>query len=349
MSTSLTNIRLRAPVNVTWEITEVCNLQCRHCLSAELRTDGAGELDLAQCRTFIDELVRMQVFQVNFGGGEPFLRGDFLDIVHYAHSRGITICISTNGTTLDDGLVDELITMTPIYLQVSLDGARAETNDAIRGRTFERILAGVDLLAARGYPDLSLNMVVTRRNVSEIAEFDQLARHYGAKTRLSRFRPSGRGRSVWEDYRLSSGQLLELSVFWENTPRFSPATFFALTPEGRRTLGLNMCGAAKMTCAVAPDGSVYPCAFLCSLNSMQATLPQPPFQSFLAHRRCSNASARSRYIVAAHAIASQSATVAVRRSRIFLPSPWTFPTQSRLRAVVSAEEVARSHAVSPSV
>ena len=23
-----------------------------------------------------------------------------------------------------------------------------------------------------------------------------------------------------------------------------------------------MCGAAKMTCAVAPDGSVYPCAFL---------------------------------------------------------------------------------------
>ena len=24
-----------------------------------------------------------------------------------------------------------------------------------------------------------------------------------------------------------------------------------------------MCGAAKMTCAIAPDGSVYPCAFLC--------------------------------------------------------------------------------------
>jgi radical SAM protein with 4Fe4S-binding SPASM domain len=39
-------------------------------------------------------------------------------------------------------------------------------------------------------------------------------------------------------------------------------SFFALTPGERRTQGLTRCGAAKMTCAVAPDGSVYPCAFL---------------------------------------------------------------------------------------
>ena len=90
----------------------------------------------------------MQVFQVNFGGGEPFLRDDFLEILRYAHDRGITTCVSTNGTLLDDALVDALLEMAPVYLQVSLDGACAETNDAIRGRgTFERILAGIELLA----------------------------------------------------------------------------------------------------------------------------------------------------------------------------------------------------------
>ena len=48
---------------------------------------------------------------------------------------------------------------------MSLDGARPETNDAIRGRgTFARILAGVELLAERRFPDYSLNMVVTRLN-----------------------------------------------------------------------------------------------------------------------------------------------------------------------------------------
>ena len=34
---------LRAPVNVTWEITEACNLDCAHCLSAELRAEQRGE------------------------------------------------------------------------------------------------------------------------------------------------------------------------------------------------------------------------------------------------------------------------------------------------------------------
>ena len=206
----------------------------------------------------------MHVFQVNFGGGEPFLRDYFLEILRYAHDRGITTCVSTNGTLLDDALVDALLEMAPVYLQVSLDGARAETNDAIRGRgTFERILTGIELLARRAYPDFSLNMVVTRLNATEVGEFDRLARGYGAKTRLSRFRPSGGGCHTWEDYRLTREQLAELSAFLGDHPEILTGdSFFALTPDSRRDLGLNMCGAAKMTCAVAPDGSVYPCAFL---------------------------------------------------------------------------------------
>ena len=260
----LSSAPLRAPVNVTWEITGACNLRCAHCLSAGLRSQRRGELDLDQCRTLLDELARMQVFQVNFGGGEPFLRDDFLEILHYAHHHGITTCVSTNGTLLDEVLVDALLEMAPVYLQVSLDGACAGTNDVIRGRgTFERILAGIELLAERGYPDFSLNMVVTRLNATEVGDFDRLARRYGAKTRLSRFRPSGGGCHTWDDYRPTKKQLAELSAFLGGHPEILTGdSFFALTPDSRRNLGLNMCGAAKMTCAVAPDGSVYPCAFL---------------------------------------------------------------------------------------
>jgi mycofactocin radical SAM maturase len=274
----LSSTRLKAPVNVTWEITRACNLSCSHCLSADLRARTgsaggtsplpiavpAGELDLRQCRNLVDELARMEVFQINFGGGEPFLRPDFLPLLRYAHLRGLTTCVSTNGTVLTDCLVDLLLKIAPVYLQVSLDGARAETNDAIRGAgTFQRIMSGIELLAERSYPDFSLNMVVTRLNAGELAEFHQLSRHYGAKTRLSRFRPSGAGCGTWEDYRLTKDQLLELSGFLGEHPEILTGdSFFALTPESRRDLGLNMCGAAKMTCAVAPDGGVYPCAFL---------------------------------------------------------------------------------------
>jgi len=279
MPRRLSDSLLRAPVNVTWEVTRACNLSCAHCLSADLRAGAPGgapspgtgedlleELDFAACCELVDELARLKVFQVNFGGGEPFLREDFLDLLAYCHSRGLTTCVSTNGTVLDRALVERLLELpAPVYLQVSLDGARPETNDAIRGRgTFARILKAVELLAASGYPDFSLNMVVTRLNVSEVGEFDRLARRYGAKTRLSRFRPSGAGCGTWEDLSLTKQQLRDLSAFLAAQPDILTGdSFFALTPAERRVLGLRRCGAARMTLAVAPEGSVYPCAFLC--------------------------------------------------------------------------------------
>jgi mycofactocin radical SAM maturase len=262
---SLSSGRLKAPVNVTWEITEECNLSCRHCLSADLRARRAGELDYGQCLVVIDELAGMEIFQINFGGGEPFLRHDFLEILRYAQGKGITTCVSTNGTLVTDMLVEELLAMEGLYLQVSLDGAYPETNDAIRGAgTFARIVAGIEKLTDHRFPDFSLNMVVTRINFEEIGAFRELAFRYGAKTRLSRFRPSGGGCSMWEDYRLTKAQLTQLSRFLgDHTEILTGDSFFALAPESRRALGLQMCGAAKMTMAIAPDGSVYPCAFLC--------------------------------------------------------------------------------------
>ena len=125
-------------------------------------------------------------------------------------------------------------------------------------------MEAVELLSRRDYPELSLNMVVTRPNVGEVGDFATLARRYGAKTRLSRFRPSGAGCSSWEDYRLTREQLLALSGFLGDHPEILTGdSFFSLTPDTRRKMGLQMCGAAKMTCAVAPNGDVYPCAFLC--------------------------------------------------------------------------------------
>ncbi len=256
---------LRAPVNVTWEITTQCNLKCRHCLSADMRKSLAAELDFEQCCAFIDELDRMEVFQINFGGGEPFLRKDLCDILDYAHSKGIVTCVSTNGTLLDENLIRRLRGMGLLRIQVSLDGATAATNDTIRGTgTYERILDGIALLSKQGVSNLSINTVVTRVNFSEIEELCALARRYGVKTRLSRFRPSGDAMRVWQEFHLDLSQLAWLSDFLSaHHDVLTGDSFFSIIKEDRRALGMNRCGAARMTCSVLPDGSVYPCAFLC--------------------------------------------------------------------------------------
>lgn len=255
---------LRAPVNVTWEITAKCNLSCRHCLSADTGGNSDPELDSGQCRSFIDELGRMEVFQINFGGGEPFLREGFPDILTFAHSKGITTCVSTNGTVHDEGLARKLSRMNLVRIQVSLDGATAESNDAIRGQgSFEKIIRGIEILKKHDFSNLSINTVVTRKNFREMERLCRLAAFYKAKMRLSRFRPSGNARRRWGEYHLEREQLIELSEFLSaHTEILTGDSFFSITDEKRRKLGLNLCGAARMTCSILPEGSVYPCAFL---------------------------------------------------------------------------------------
>ena len=262
MSSKMARMGLRAPVNITWEITLKCNLHCAHCLSDA----GAGsdrELSFAECRDVIDQLSALKVFQVNIGGGEPFIREDFLDLLDYAQAKGIITCVSTNGMLVDDELARKLSGFESLYLQVSLDGATAEVNDAIRGEgTYDKILHSMTCLARQGVP-FSINTVLTRLNFSQLDNLREMAGEYGAELRVSRFRPSGRGK----DSKASLGpgkDQLEAFAEWLNGHDLirTGDSFFSLTSENRRAKGLDMCGAAKMTCCISPSGDVYPCAFL---------------------------------------------------------------------------------------
>jgi mycofactocin radical SAM maturase len=153
--------------------------------------------------------------------------------------------------------------MTRLYLQVSLDGVMAETNDAIRGPgTYSRIMTAMDNLARAGIR-FSINTVLTRLNYPQLEALRGLAREYGAELRVSRFRPSGRGKNTRTELAPSAVQLEAFAEWLERHDRVRTGdSFFCLTSENRRRQGLDMCGAAKLTCCISPGGKVFPCAFL---------------------------------------------------------------------------------------
>ncbi len=253
---------LSAPVNITWEITHRCNLKCVHCLSNSSQ-ESPGELDFEECRGIVDQLAALKVFEINFGGGEPLLKDYFLPLLRYIHTKGIVTCVSTNGTVLTDEAI-ECFTGNPLVnVQVSLDGATPEVNDRIRGEgTFHRIIKGIERLAGRDIP-LSINTVVTSLNFMQLRRLKEMAVSYGASLRVSRFRPSGRARQSWEMLRLNTEQLRELSDWLgDDLTILTGDSFFSISQDGRRHLGLDMCGACKMTCCIDPCGSVFPCAFM---------------------------------------------------------------------------------------
>ncbi len=156
---------LDAPICLTWELTYACNLACVHCLSSSGRRDP-GELTPAEARGIVDDMVDMKVFYVNIGGGEPMLRPDFFDLVSYAVERKVGVKFSTNGTRLTPTRAGQLAALDYLDVQISIDGATAATNDAVRGEgSYAAARRAMDHLAAAGFGAFKISVVITRENV----------------------------------------------------------------------------------------------------------------------------------------------------------------------------------------
>ncbi len=252
---------LSAPITVTWEITAACNIACVHCLSSSGHR-RPRELTTQQSLRLVDELAEMQVFQIHFGGGEPFMYYGIWDVLEHARERELVMCVSTNGTLITRERARRLAQLEPIYFQVSLDGGTPQTNDRIRGEgVFQRAMRGLELLAAENL-SLTVNSVLTRYSFDELERLYDIAASFNAKLRVTRLRPSGRGQDVWEDLHPTREQYRQFVGWLQKHPDVLTAdSFFHLNAFGNKLAGLDICGAATATCCICPEGEVYPCAF----------------------------------------------------------------------------------------
>ena len=275
---------LDAPICLTWELTYACNLACVHCLSSSGRRDPR-ELSTEQCKAIIDELERMQVFYVNIGGGEPTVRPDFWELVDYATAHKVGVKFSTNGVRITDEVAARLAASDYVDVQISLDGATAEINDAVRGSgSFAMAVRALENLAAAGFRDAAdsttpprheageeggrrpkISVVATRHNVDQLDDFKALADRFGATLRITRLRPSGRGADVWDELHPTAAQQVQLYdwLVAHGEGVLTGDSFFHLSGLGQpgALAGLNMCGAGRVVCLIDPVGDVYACPF----------------------------------------------------------------------------------------
>ena len=254
---------LDAPICLTWELTYACNLACVHCLSSSGRRDPR-ELDTAGCRAVIDELAAMQVFYVNIGGGEPTVRPDFLDLLDYATGHRVGVKFSTNGVRIDRATARRIAADCYVDVQISLDGATREVNDAVRGTgSYDTALRAMRNLADAGMRGFKISVVMTRHNISQVDELLALADSFGAQLRLTRLRPSGRGADVWDALHPTAEQQRRLYdwLLGHGERVLTGDSFFHLAGYGEALPGLNLCGAGRVVCLIDPVGDVYACPF----------------------------------------------------------------------------------------
>lgn len=254
---------LDAPICLTWELTYACNLQCIHCLSSSGRRDPR-ELTTKEAEAVIDELQRMQVFYINIGGGEPTIRSDFWHLVDYATGHGVGVKFSTNGSRIDATVARKLASMDYVDVQISIDGADAATNDAVRGEgSFEVAQQAMKHLHDAGFTGFKISVVMTRHNIGQVDRFEAMAKKFGAELRLTRFRPSGRGADSWHELHPTDTQQRQLYRWLLDRPEvLTGDSFFHLSALGEPLPGLNLCGAGRVVCLIDPIGDVYACPFV---------------------------------------------------------------------------------------
>jgi [mycofactocin precursor peptide]-tyrosine decarboxylase / 3-amino-5-[(4-hydroxyphenyl)methyl]-4,4-dimethylpyrrolidin-2-one synthase len=267
---------LAAPICLTWELTYACNLACRHCLSSSGRRDP-DELTPAEARLVVDELAAMQVFYVNVGGGEPMLRPDFFDLLTYAVGHGVGVKFSTNGSRLTAARAAQLAAMDYVDVQVSIDGADAAMNDAVRGPgSFAGATAAMGHLADAGFGRFKVSVAMTRHNIAQLDALAELADRFGAQLRLTRLRPSGRGADTWADLHPTADQQRDLYRWLVDRPDvLTGDSFFHLSALGEPLEGLNLCGAGRVVCLIDPVGDVYACPFVIHRDFLAGNVRAP--------------------------------------------------------------------------
>ena len=136
-----------------------CNLSCAGCFAAEYPPDKDLEPEILQ--KVVDEGNEMGVHLFTLLGGEPFIYDGLLDLA--ASNQQSYFQIFTNGTLIDEEIVDELAELGNVAPMLSLEGDE-ETTDARRGRgVYRQILEVMDMLGDRGIV-FGYSATVTRDN-----------------------------------------------------------------------------------------------------------------------------------------------------------------------------------------
>jgi radical SAM protein with 4Fe4S-binding SPASM domain len=207
-------------VILIWNLTNRCNLHCRHCYSsANLRTEG--ELSGEEATSLIPSLREAGVRFAVLSGGEPLLREDLFEIALRLRSNGIRTYLSTNGLLISRYNVGDIATCFD-YVGISVDGT-PRVHDAFRGKvsSFEGSVKAIELCLSEGIKT-GVRFTLSSPTLGSLPFIFKLAKIMGIpRVYVSHLVYAGRGTSVSGvekgAYRSAVRFIVEKALEWVET------------------------------------------------------------------------------------------------------------------------------------
>jgi radical SAM protein len=172
----------RSPLMFYYEITQACDLVCKHCRASAQENPAPEELSTAQAIALIDQVATFPKRpMLVFTGGDPLKRADLFTLIARAVEVGLEPVLTPSATPLATVEAFQRVKAAGVRrLGISLDGPDAVTHDAFRGwsGSFDRTLRMLDDARQLGL-SVQVNTTVTRRNVEKLDAMAELLRDRG--------------------------------------------------------------------------------------------------------------------------------------------------------------------------
>jgi radical SAM protein with 4Fe4S-binding SPASM domain len=158
------------PFLAIWEVTQSCDLACKHCRAAAQPIAHPDELSNAEGKALIDQIADMHIPIFVFTGGDPMKRKDVFELIHYAADKGVQVALTPSATPLlTREAIFKLKEAGLVRLGISLDGSTPEIHDTFRGLpgAWARTIQAIEWANEAGIP-IQVHSTISRHNANDL-------------------------------------------------------------------------------------------------------------------------------------------------------------------------------------
>ena len=265
--------KLKAPISVQFEITEICNNNCIHCYN-HWREDSNSfpkSLEKKELLFVAEKLSKNQIFSVVLTGGEPLIAWEgLLSIIKKLVLSGIKVSLNSNLILLDKEKAVVLKDSGLKNILVSVLSDKMEIHDKLSGRegAWQATIEGIKTAISQGLR-VSANMVLLQQNFDRIYETASFLKQLGIRCFSATKASPALNSKNFDNSRITKEQLRESLKSLERIKKELNIQVDILECYPLCLIGdLNRfsyfarrsCTAGVTTCTIGADGKVRPCS-----------------------------------------------------------------------------------------
>ena len=174
--------RIKTPISGTFELSPLCNMDCKMCY---IKMSKEKQESIARLRTkeewieLAQKAKKKGMLFLLLTGGEPFLVKDFKELYIELHKMGFCISINSNGTMIDEDVIEWLKHYPPMRINMTLYGASDETYGRLcnNPKGFTQVTKAISLLKENNI-QVKLNCSVTPYNKDDLKQMMDFAEEH---------------------------------------------------------------------------------------------------------------------------------------------------------------------------